>query len=148
MHNTADVERDAPPPATHSGWRKYVRLTTVLMTMVHVAAAVGAVYYWSWKGVGLAAASYFIRMFVVTAAYHRYFAHRAFKTSRWFQFVLALGAQSAAQRGVLWWASHHRWHHKHSDQPSDVHSAKLRGFWHSHVGWILANEWAETDQAL
>ena len=56
-------------------------------------------------------------MVVVTAAYHRYFSHRAFKTSRAFQFLLALGAQTAAQKGVLWWASHHRWHHKHSDTP-------------------------------
>ena len=67
-------------------------------------------------------------MFVVTATYHRYFSHRAFKTSRAFQFVLALGAQSAAQKGVLWWASHHRWHHSTRTRP-DVHSAKLRGFW-------------------
>jgi len=77
----------------------------------------------------------------VTAGYHRYFSHRAFSTSRVFQFLLAVGAQSAAQRGVLWWASHHRWHHKYSDTEKDVHSAKLRGFWYSHFGWILNDTW-------
>ncbi len=116
---------------------------------VHVAAVVGVAYVGvSWRGVGLAVAAYFIRMFVVTAAYHRYFSHRAFKTSRAFQFVLALGAQSAAQRGVLWWASHHRSHHKHSDTERDVHSAKLRGFWYSHLGWLMRPDWNGTDEGL
>jgi stearoyl-CoA desaturase (delta-9 desaturase) len=83
---------------------------------------------------------------VVTAAYHRYFSHRAFKTSRAFQFLLALGAQTAAQKGVLWWSAHHRWHHKHSDTVLDVHSAKLTGFLYSHVGWILGSKWNATDE--
>ena len=96
----------------------------------------------------LALASYYVRMFVVTAAYHRYFSHRAFKTSRWFQFLLAVGAQSAAQNGVVWWAGHHRWHHKHSDKPEDVHSAKLRGFWYAHLGWIMRSDWNDTDERM
>jgi stearoyl-CoA desaturase (delta-9 desaturase) len=133
----------APTPAR---WHAYVRPTTVAFWGVHVAAVVGvALCGLSWSGVALALVSYFVRMFVVTAAYHRYFSHRAFKTSRWFQFVLALGAQSAAQRGVIWWASHHRWHHKHSDSEHDVHSAARRGFWYSHMGWVLGPDWNETD---
>jgi stearoyl-CoA desaturase (Delta-9 desaturase) len=128
--------------------RRFFRPTTVLFTLVHLVAIAGAVYCWSWGGVVLALASYFVRMFVVTAGYHRYFSHRAFKTSRLFQFLLAFGAQSAAQKGVIWWASHHRWHHKHSDTAKDVHSAKLRGFWYSHVGWVLSNDWTATDSAL
>jgi stearoyl-CoA desaturase (delta-9 desaturase) len=134
------------PAAT--GWRSYLRVTTVLFGLVHLTALAGAVYFWSWGGLALALASYFVRMVVVTAAYHRYFAHRSFKTSRAFQFVLAVLAQSAGQKGVIWWASHHRWHHKHSDTPRDVHSARLRGFWYSHVGWVLRSEWNGTDEAL
>jgi stearoyl-CoA desaturase (delta-9 desaturase) len=144
----APVSSDVATTTASNSWLRLLRGTTVLFVAVHAVALFGAIWFWSWHGLALAIGVYFARMFVVTAAYHRYFAHRAFKTSRWFQFVLALGAQSAAQRGVLWWSSHHRWHHKHSDQPGDVHSAKLRGFWHSHVGWILADDWAETDHAL
>jgi stearoyl-CoA desaturase (delta-9 desaturase) len=81
---------------------------------------------------------YFAGMFFVTAGYHRYFAHRTYKTSRGFQLVLAVCAQATAQRGVLWWAAHHRRHHRYSDQPMDVHSPVQRGFWYSHVGWIYA----------
>ena len=129
-------------------WARYLRGTTALFFMVHAVALGGAIWFWSWQGLALAVGVYFARMFVVTAAYHRYFAHRAYKTSRWFQFILALGAQSAAQWGVIWWASHHRWHHKHSDEVSDVHSAKRSGFWYSHVGWVLGSSWDETDPAL
>ena len=96
----------------------------------------------------LAAISYAVRMVVVTAGYHRYFAHRAFKTSRPFQLLLALGAQSAAQKGVLWWASHHRWHHRYADTARDVHSPRRRGFWYAHLGWIMSDTWIETKTAL
>lgn len=114
----------------------------------HIAVVAGiAVGGWSGRGALLAATSYYVRMTVLTAAYHRYFAHRSFKTSRWFQFLLALGAQSSAQKGVLWWAAHHRWHHKHSDTALDVHSAKQRGFWYSHIGWILGPDWDDTDES-
>ncbi len=80
---------------------------------------------------------YCLQMFGVTAGYHRYFSHRSFKTSRVFQFVLAFLAQSSVQKGVLWWAAHHRGHHKHSDMEGDAHSPVLQGFWYSHVGWIM-----------
>ena len=135
------------PTTSRVPWRSYVRGTTVAFWGVHVAAVVGVIACgFSWSGVGLAVGAYFLRMFVVTAAYHRYFSHRTFKTSRWFQLVLAVGAQSAAQKGVIWWASHHRWHHKQSDGELDVHSPGRRGFWYSHLGWILRPDWNETDE--
>ena len=85
----------------------------------------------------LALALYYARMFAITAGFHRYFSHRSYKTSRWFQFVLAFLGTTCAQKGVLWWAAHHRDHHKYSDLPEDIHSPVQRGFWWSHVGWIL-----------
>jgi stearoyl-CoA desaturase (delta-9 desaturase) len=96
-----------------------------------------------WREVALCVALYVGRMFFITAGYHRYFAHRAFKTSRAMQLLLAVGGASAAQKGVLWWAGHHRHHHKHSDTPVDIHSPK-KGFWWSHVGWILCRKYEAT----
>ena len=87
---------------------------------------------------------YFGRMFFITAGYHRYFSHRSYKTSRVFQFILAFGGASASQKGALWWASHHRLHHRFSDTELDIHSPQ-KGFWWSHVGWILANKYKATD---
>jgi stearoyl-CoA desaturase (delta-9 desaturase) len=116
---------------------------------IHLAAVLAVVYVgFSWSGLALAIGSYFVRMVVVTAAYHRYFSHRAFKTSRFFQLLLALGAQSSAQKGALWWAGHHRWHHKHSDTELDIHSVRWKGLWYSHVGWILTPDWDDTNDAL
>ncbi len=98
-----------------------------------------------WVGVGttaiaVAASLFVLRMFAITAFYHRYFSHRAFRTSRAIQFAFALFAASAVQRGPLWWASHHRHHHAHSDRHTDVHSARAHGFLWSHLGWFLARE--------
>jgi stearoyl-CoA desaturase (Delta-9 desaturase) len=114
---------------------------------IHLAAIYGvAVLGWSWSGLALAVALYYARMFFVTAGYHRYFSHRTFKTSRFVQFLFALFACTAAQKGPLWWAAHHRRHHRFSDQEGDVHSPR-RGFWWSHVGWITSRENDETDLA-
>ncbi len=100
----------------------------------------------SWKLVGLAVLVYYIRMAAITIGYHRYFAHRAFKTSRAFQFVLAFLSQTSMQRGVLWWSAHHRDHHRYSDTDQDVHSPKRGIFW-SHVGWILSSEFTAYNPA-
>jgi stearoyl-CoA desaturase (delta-9 desaturase) len=59
------------------------------------------------------------------------------------QFVMAFGGTMAAQKGPLWWAAHHRDHHRFADTDQDVHSPK-RGFWWSHVGWILCNRFSDT----
>jgi stearoyl-CoA desaturase (Delta-9 desaturase) len=94
---------------------------------------------------GLMAAMYGVMMFGVTGGYHRYFAHKAYRTSRVFQFILAFMAQMSAQRGVLWWAAHHRAHHRHSDTDQDLHSPVRRGFLHAHFGWIIDPANHETD---
>lgn len=88
---------------------------------------------------------YVLRMFGVTAGYHRYFAHRSFKTSRPFQLVLALLAMSSGQRSVLWWAWHHRHHHRHSDTPADFHSPYQRGFGYAHLLWWMDESHREAD---
>lgn len=121
-------------------------LASIPFFLTHVVAIAGVfVFGFSWRGMLLAVALYYLRMFAVTAGYHRYFSHRTFKTSRVFHTLLAALAQSSCQKGVLWWASHHRTHHKYSDEPNDVHSAKQDGFYWSHVGWIVSRKYEPTD---
>lgn len=98
----------------------------------------------TWRFALIAVGVYYLRMFGVTAGYHRYFSHRAFRTSRAFQFLLAWLGASASQKGPLWWAGHHRDHHRYSDTPDDIHSPLQRGFLFSHVGWILSREYEAT----
>ncbi len=127
-------------PKKLAEWRHYFNLASIPFWAIHAAAVIGVWRLgWSWSGLALALALYYARMFFVTGAYHRYFSHRTYKTSRWFQLVLALGATATAQKGVLWWSAHHRRHHRYSDTPDDVHSP-IRGFWWSHIGWILTRK--------
>jgi stearoyl-CoA desaturase (Delta-9 desaturase) len=89
--------------------------------------------------------SYYLRMFGVTGGYHRYFSHRSFKLNRFWQFCLAFLAQTSGQKGALWWAAHHRDHHLYSDRKEDLHSPVHEGFWWSHLGWILSDEYDTYD---
>jgi stearoyl-CoA desaturase (delta-9 desaturase) len=98
----------------------------------------------TWRLAGLALTVYSVCMFGITAGFHRYFSHRAFRTGRAFQLVLAVLGTLSVQKGVLWWAAHHRDHHRYSDGEKDVHSPAQRGFWCSHVGWILAARYDRT----
>lgn len=104
--------------------------------LMHVACL--AVFWvgWSPTAVAIAAGLYVVRAFALTAFYHRYFSHRAFKTSRAVQFVFAVIGNAAVQRGPLWWAAHHRRHHAHSDDALDAHSPWQHGFLWSHMLWF------------
>ncbi len=125
--------------------RPRIRLSAALgFALVHLAALGVLAVGFSWQGAALCVGSYYLRMFAITAGFHRYFAHRTYRMSRFWQFVMAFLGQTAAQKGVLWWAAHHRHHHRFSDQPEDIHSPVQRGFWWSHMGWILADDYAES----
>jgi len=93
-------------------------------------------------------ALYVIRMFGITGVYHRYFSHRSYKTSRFFQFVLAFLGASSAQKGPIWWASHHRHHHQFSDTEEDIHPPRIYGMWWAHVGWVLSTQYIGTRAEL
>jgi stearoyl-CoA desaturase (delta-9 desaturase) len=127
-------------------WREQFQPKSWPFWGVHIGAIVGVVVLgWSWSGFGIAIASYYIRMFAITAGYHRYFSHRSYRMGRVMQFLMALLGTLAIQKGVLWWAAHHRKHHKYSDQPEDIHSVRQSGFWWAHAGWILSHRYSETD---
>jgi stearoyl-CoA desaturase (delta-9 desaturase) len=104
---------------------------------IHLACGLAILYPPTWPLAAMATGSYVLRMWAITAGYHRYFSHRSYKTSRAFQVVLAVLGATAMQQGPLWWASWHRRHHKYTDRPGDPHSPVLDGFFHAHVGWIF-----------
>ncbi len=100
--------------------------------------------HFSWTGVAVCVAAYLVRMFAITGFYHRYFSHRTFKMGRAMQFIAGFIGATATQKGPLWWAAHHRIHHKESDGENDPHSSH-RGFWHTHWLWFLYEENNEID---
>lgn len=106
-----------------------------------------------WTGISAIAvtvclALYVVRMFAITAGFHRLFAHRSYRTGRIFQFLMAFVGTASYQKGPLWWAAHHRSHHLHTDTENDLHSPMTHSFWRSHVGWFLSRESQATDRAL
>ena len=165
MASTLPTPPASPRPATRSAWRRSVRRwvdTTVdapieseteridwVRALPFVALHAGCLAVF-WVGISpvavvVAIALYAVRMFALTGFYHRYFAHRAFRTSRALQFVFAVLGASCVQRGPLWWAAHHRHHHRHADTPRDPHSPTQRGFLWSHLGWFLTARAFRTD---
>ncbi len=120
-----------------------------LRALPFIAMHLACLAVW-WVGVspiavGVAVALYALRMFAITGFYHRYFSHRTFQTSRTVQFIFAAIGAASAQRGPLWWAAHHRSHHRHADTPADLHSPGQHGFWRSHAGWFLTPQAFATD---
>jgi stearoyl-CoA desaturase (delta-9 desaturase) len=106
--------------------------------MLHVMC-LGVIWVgWSWTAVMTALSLYIIRMFAITGFYHRYFSHKSYKTNRFWQFVFGVVGNSSVQRGPLWWAAHHRHHHRFTDLEQDVHSPSRHGFWWSHIGWMTS----------
>ena len=116
--------------------------------LVHLSCLAVLVVGWSPVALGACAATYLLRMFGITAYYHRCFSHRAFRLSRRAQFLGACLGASAAQRGPLWWAAHHRRHHRATDRPDDPHSPAQDGLTYSHVLWVFAPANRATDAEL
>jgi stearoyl-CoA desaturase (Delta-9 desaturase) len=134
-------DSSAAEPSTSPGQARRIDWPRVVPFVILHIGCLGVL----WTGVStfavvVALGLYGLRMFAITAFYHRYFSHRSFSTSRAAQFAFALLGASAVQRGPIWWASHHRHHHRHSDRPADGHSPRQHGFLWSHVGWFLATE--------
>jgi len=134
------MSTDLEPEDPRVAWRaKLVNIgSTAVVGGVHAVCLAAPFVTWSWGLLGLTVASYSLQVLGMTAGYHRYFSHHAFKTGRVAQFVLAWLGCAAMQNGPLWWASHHRRHHRVPDRPGDPHSPVLGGFWHAHIGWVLS----------
>ena len=114
-------------------------LATISLTvfwLVQGSALLVVAVPFSWGLVGLWAASHFIRAVGLTLAFHRYFAHRAFRMNRVARFLWTLAGTSAMQKGPLWWAGHHVNHHRFADRQGDPHDPRTRGFFYAHIGWF------------
>ncbi|WP_151767881.1 acyl-CoA desaturase [Acinetobacter oleivorans] len=116
--------------------KKIQWLRIIPFILLHIACLAAFWVGVSWFAVIFMLGFYFLRMFAITAFFHRYLSHKTFQTSRIVQFIFILIGTMSAQRGPLWWAAHHRYHHHFTDTDQDPHSAKA-GFLYSHIGWFL-----------
>jgi stearoyl-CoA desaturase (delta-9 desaturase) len=118
-----------------------VAVASVVVIMVGFHLACLAAFFTGFSVVALVVAFslYVMRAMGVTTGFHRLLAHRSFKTGRVMQFILALCGSLAIQGGPLWWVSHHRAHHRDTDTELDIHSPVTKGFWQSHMGWMMSH---------
>jgi stearoyl-CoA desaturase (delta-9 desaturase) len=112
-----------------------------LLAFVHVVALGGMAIYLPLHGLSLAALLIgavltTLTIFSISAGYHRLFSHKAYQAHPVFRFLLLGFGAGAFQNTALAWAADHRRHHGRTDSDLDPYDAR-RGFWHSHMGWVL-----------
>ncbi|MBM3770051.1 MAG: acyl-CoA desaturase [Acidimicrobiia bacterium] len=150
MH-TADVATDQPgvdaiadPYQDTQRYAKVNYLTGLVLLWFHIQAAV-ALFSFSWTNFWTCAALYWVSVGLgISMGYHRLHTHRGFKTSKWFEYFLALCGTLTLEGGPIFWVATHRLHHQHSDQPQDPHTPRVSGFW-AHIGWVLFGDTAHND---
>ncbi|MCU0566007.1 MAG: fatty acid desaturase [Oculatellaceae cyanobacterium Prado106] len=100
-----------------------------------------APWFFSWSAVGIAVfLNWFIGSVGVCMGYHRLLTHRSFSVPKPLERAIAIIASLALQGGPIFWVANHRRHHLHTeDLVNDPYSAS-KGFWWSHMGWLLRME--------
>ncbi|MGN5763243.1 acyl-CoA desaturase [Acinetobacter calcoaceticus] len=134
LNNASRLKEGSGPHINKDTKIQWVRILPFIL--LHLACFA---VFWvgiSWFAVIFMLTFYLVRMFAITAFFHRYLSHKTFQTSRPVQFIFLLLGTMSAQRGPLWWAAHHRYHHRFTDTAQDPHSS-THGFWYSHIGWFL-----------
>ena len=122
----------------------YNPITTFIFTVTPLVALTVVPWYGIVHGYSTAAWVFFglflaFTGVAITGGYHRMWAHRAYSAHWTVRLFYMLFGTMALQQTILIWASQHRIHHQNVDDVDvDPYSAK-RGFWFSHIGWILRN---------
>jgi sn-1 stearoyl-lipid 9-desaturase len=99
----------------------------------------------SWGAVGVAFLLYWISGGLgITLGFHRLITHRSFEVPKILEYFLAFCGTLACEGGPIEWVGQHRIHHKYSDTPADPHDSN-KGFWWSHMGWMLHDVPAKND---
>ena len=130
-----------------SRYSKLSVMTCIVLAWFHVQAA-AALFSFSWTNLIVAAVLYWVAVGLgISMGYHRLHTHRGFKTSKLFEYFLAVCGTLTLEGGPIFWVAVHRRHHQHSDQPLDPHTPRVSGFW-AHIGWILFGEAMHNDTAI
>jgi sn-2 palmitoyl-lipid 9-desaturase len=121
-----------------SNWSLGLSWTNVFFFGSIHAAALLAPWFFSWSALGTMVLLHWLFGGIgICLGYHRLLTHRSFQVPKWLEYSIALLGALAMQGGPVFWVGGHRQHHLHTeDWDKDPYSAK-RGFWWSHMLWIL-----------
>ena len=122
-------------------------ITATVMIAFHVGA-VAALFTFTWANLFVALVLHWMAVgFGISLGYHRLHTHRGYKTSKAFEYFLAVCGTLTLEGGPIFWVATHRVHHQHSDHDGDPHSPRDGGFW-AHIGWILFGDSHHNDTAV
>ncbi|WP_110430069.1 fatty acid desaturase [Glaciecola sp. KUL10] len=115
-----------------------VILFIVLTLIAVVGTPLWAISYgFDWFEIGVTIFLFYFTGMCITAGYHRLWSHKTYDANPIVRVILAIGGAMTVQNSILHWSSDHRIHHRHVDvNDKDPYSAK-KGFWFSHMGWML-----------
>ncbi|KZP14945.1 hypothetical protein FIBSPDRAFT_751122 [Athelia psychrophila] len=133
------LKKDKPLPPIQ--WANILNeLNWLNVTVICVPPVIGAigVCYTSlqWRTALFSVIYYFLTGVSMTAGYHRLWSHRSYNASKPLEYALALFGAGSVQGSIKWWARGHRAHHRYTDTDLDPYNAH-KGFFYSHVGWML-----------
>jgi fatty-acid desaturase len=122
-------------------------ITTVFMVLFHIGA-VAALFMFSWKALILTVLLWVYASNVgIGMCYHRLLTHRGYKTPKWVEYLMAIGATLSLEGGPIFWVATHRVHHQLSDHEGDPHTPTEGGWW-AHIGWILSGVSMHSETAV
>lgn len=132
-----DLHQVSEPFKAQIVWRN-----VILMSLLHIGAFMGLRQCFTsaqWKTIILGYVLYVMGGIGITAGAHRLWAHRSYKAKMPLRILLACMQSLAFENSIYEWSRDHRVHHKYSETDADPHNA-LRGFFFSHVGWLLCRK--------
>ncbi|MGD1943902.1 MAG: acyl-CoA desaturase [Leptolyngbyaceae cyanobacterium] len=126
------------PLVVRPGYRNTLDWVTVLFFAAFHLLALLTPWFFSWSALGVMLLLHWLFGSVgICLGYHRLLSHRSFRVPQWLEYVLTTIGALATQGGPIFWVGGHRKHHAFTEDPQkDPYSAK-RGFWWSHIIWIL-----------
>ncbi|KAH9842436.1 delta9-fatty acid desaturase [Rhodofomes roseus] len=130
-------QKERPPITWQTLWGELNYLSLSILTIPPAMAIWGICNVnLHWETAMWGVIYYFVTGLGITAGYHRLWAHRSYNASKPLQYALAMAGAGAVEGSIKWWSRGHRAHHRYTDTDLDPYDAN-KGFWWSHVGWML-----------
>ena len=123
-----------------------INLGTWIFLVIAHAAAIAALFFWSWPALITAVILYWVSGSGIGMGFHRLLTHRGYRVPKLVEYFLVTCGALALEGGPITWVVTHRIHHAHTDRTGDPHTPRDGGWW-AHIGWILDGKAQQYDQA-
>jgi sn-2 palmitoyl-lipid 9-desaturase len=138
--NQPTPEITAETKLSNTNPEMYISWINLFFFVAFHLIALSAPWFFSWSALGVGIFFYWLCGSIgICLAYHRLLTHRSLQVPKWLEYVLVSIGALALQGGPTFWVAGHRLHHAHTeDNEKDPYSAN-KGFWWSHMMWLINN---------